>query len=81
MYCCIVHCHLDSGQVLTVFQPRFERGCVSQCVSNDLQLAVHHHTDLILLQVGIYEFFDAVPKGQIIAVWHIAATDEDARLS
>lgn len=81
---CIVHCHLDSDQVLTVFQPRFERGHVSRCVSNDLQLAVHDHTDIILFlsgQVEIFDLFQTAPKGRIAAVWHVATTDPDASKS
>lgn len=59
---CVVHCHFDSDQVLTVLQPRFERGYVSRCAKNDLQLAVHDHTDLIFFLAGQVEIFDLFRK-------------------
>ena len=68
----IVHCHLQSKQVLTVFQPRFEEGAVYRCVSNGLQLSVCESTDLILFLTGkinVFDLFQTAPKGRIIATW------------
>lgn len=76
-----MHCslsHLNSGH-LTVLQPRFERGCVSRCVSNDLQLAVHDSTDLILFlpgQIGIYDLFESAPEGKVNAIWQTPNCDK-----
>lgn len=56
---CIVHCRLDKGQQLKVLQPRFERGRVSKCINNVLQLTVYDHTNLLLFlpgQVGFMTF-------------------------
>ena len=78
---CIVHCQLNSGQILNVLQPRFERGRVSKCLSNVLQLAVYDHTNLILFlpgQIGIYDLFECAPEGRILNVWHIDARNKEA---
>ena len=69
----IVHCHLRSNQVLTVFQPRFEDGVVYRCTRNGLQLSVCERTDLILFltgQINIFDLFQPAPKGRVVATWH-----------
>lgn len=48
----IVHCHLYSNQVLTVYQPRFEDGQVSRCTGDGLLLSVYEHTDIVLFLTG-----------------------------
>ena len=68
----IVHCHLQSNQVLTVFQPRFEDGVVYRCTRNGLQLSVCECTDLILFltgQIDVFDLFQTAPKGRIVATW------------
>ena len=68
----IVHCHLQSNQFLTVFQPRFEEGAVYRCTSNGLHLSVCECTDLILFLTGkinVFDLFKTAPKGRIVATW------------
>lgn len=70
---CIVHCQIDKGQKLSVLQPRFERGKVSKCFSNTLQLSVYQHTNILLFlpgQIETYDVFDSAPCGRVLAVWH-----------
>ena len=68
----IVHCHLQSNQFLTVFQPRFEEGAVYRCTSNGLHLSVCECTALILFLTGkinVFDLFKTAPKGRIVATW------------
>ena len=70
---CIVHCRIEEGQKLQVLQPRFERGKVSRCVSNALELSVYVRSDLLLFlpgQVEVYDIFGSAPFGRILSIWH-----------
>ena len=70
---CIVHCQIERGQKLHVLQPRFERGKVSKCVSNTLQLSVYVRSNLLLFlpgQIEIHDIFESAPYGRILSVWH-----------
>ena len=70
---CIVHCQIERGQRLQVLQPRFERGKVSRCVSNALELSVYFRYNLLLFlpgQIEIHDIFDSAPIGRILSVWH-----------
>ena len=76
----IVHCHLHSNQVLTVYQPRFEDGQVSRCTGNGLLLSVYEHTDVVLFlsgQLEIFDLFQTAPKGYIVATWKVTTTLSD----
>ena len=73
-HACIVHCHLQSNQVLTVFQPRFEDGQVFRCTRNGLQLSVYDRTDLVLFltgQLDVFDLFKTAPRGQVVATWQV----------
>ena len=68
---CIVHCQLERGQKLHVLQPRFERGKVSKCVSNALQLSVYVRSNILLFlpgQIEIHDIFENAPCGRIPSV-------------
>ena len=70
---CIVHCRIEEGQKLQVLQPRFERGKVSRCVSNALELSVYVRSDLLLFlpgQVEVHDIFGSAPSGRILSIWH-----------
>ena len=70
---CIVHCQIERGQKLHVLQPRFERGKVSKCVSNALELSVYVRSNLLLFlpgQIEIHDIFESAPFGRILSVWH-----------
>ena len=70
---CIVHCQIERWQKLHVLQPRFERGKVSKCVSNTLQLSVYVRSNLLLFlpgQIEIHDIFESAPYGRILSVWH-----------
>ena len=73
-FSCIVHCHLNYNQTLTIHQPRFENGQVSRCISNSLQLIVYERTDIIFLLTGQFAILDlceTVPEGRILAIWKV----------
>ena len=73
-FSCIVHCHLNYNQTLTIHQPRFENGQVSRCISNSLQLIVYERTDIIFFLTGqfaIFDLFETVPEGRILAIWKV----------
>ena len=70
---CIVHCRIEKGQKLQVLQPRFERGKVSRCVSNALELSVYVRSDLLLFlpgQVEVQDIFGSAPFGRVLSIWH-----------
>ena len=70
---CIVHCQIERGQKLHVLQPRFERGKVSKCVSNALELSVYVRSNLLLFlpgQIEVHDIFESAPIGRILSVWH-----------
>ena len=80
----IVHCHLRSNQVLTVFQPRFEDGAVCQCTRNGLHLSVCECTDLILFLTGkinIFDLFLTAPKGRVATTWQVECDVSTAKQS
>ena len=70
---CIVHCQIEHGQKLQVLQPRFERGKVSRCFSNALELSVYDRANLILFlpgQIEIHDVFRKAPVGRILSIWY-----------
>ena len=70
---CIVHCQIEHGQKLQVLQPRFERGKVSWCFSNALDLSVYDRANLILFlpgQIEIHDVFRKAPVGRILSIWY-----------
>ena len=70
---CIVHCQIEQGQKLQVLQPRFERGKVSRCVSNALELSVYVRSNLLLFlpgQIEVHDIFEKAPIGRILSIWH-----------
>ena len=70
---CIVHCQIERGQKLHILQPRFERGRVSKCVSNALELSVYVRSNLLLFlpgQIEVHDIFESAPIGRILSVWH-----------
>ena len=69
---CIVQCQLDRSQKLRVLQPRFERGKVSKCVSNALQLSVYERSNILLFlpgQIEVHDIFESAPRGLFLSVW------------
>ena len=70
---CIVHCQIEEGQKLQVLQPRFERGKVSRCVSNALELSVYVRSNLLLFlpgQIEVHDISGSAPIGRILSIWH-----------
>ena len=70
---CIIHCQIEHGQKLQVLQPRFERGKVSRCFSNALELSVYDRANLILFlpgQIDIHDVFGKAPVGRILSIWY-----------
>ena len=70
---CIVHCQIEHGQKLQILQPRFERGKVSRCFSNALELSVYDRANLILFlpgQIEIHDVFRKAPVGRILSIWY-----------
>ena len=70
---CIVHCQIEHGQKLQILQPRFERGKVSRCFSNALELSVYDRANLILFlpgQIEIHDVFRTAPVGRILSIWY-----------
>ena len=69
----IIHCQIEHGQKLQVLQPRFERGKVSRCLSNALELSVYDRANLILFlpgQIDIHDVFEKAPVGRILSIWY-----------
>ena len=69
----IIHCQIEHGQKLQVLQPRFERGKVSRCFSNALELSVYDRANLILFlpgQIDIHDVFGKAPVGRILSIWY-----------
>ena len=69
----IIHCQIEHGQKLQVLQPRFERGKVSRCFSNALELSVYDRANLILFlpgQIDIHDVFEKAPVGRILSIWY-----------
>ena len=69
----IIHCQIEHGQKLQVLQPRFERGKVSRCYSNALELSVYDRANLILFlpgQIDIHDVFEKAPVGRILSIWY-----------
>ena len=70
---CIIHCQIEPGQKLQVLQPRFERGKVSRCLNNALELSVYDRANLILFlpcQMDIHDVFGKAPVGRILSIWY-----------
>ena len=70
---CIIHCQIEQGQKLQVLQPRFERGKVSRCFSNALELSVYVRANLLLFlpgQIDIHDVFEKAPVGRILSIWY-----------
>ena len=69
----IIHCQIEPGQKLQVLQPRFERGKVSRCLNNALELSVYDRANLILFlpgQMDIHDVFGKAPVGRILSIWY-----------
>ena len=69
----IIHCQIEQGQKLQVLQPRFERGKVSRCFSNALELSVYDRANLLLFlpgQIDIHDVFEKAPFGRILSIWY-----------
>ena len=69
----IIHCQIEHGQKLQVLQPRFERGKVSRCLNNALELSVYDRANLILFlpgQMDIHDVFGKAPAGRILSIWY-----------
>ena len=68
---CIVHCQIEHGQKLQILQPRFERGTVSRCFSNALELSVYDRANLILFlpgQIEVHDVFRKPPFGRTLSI-------------
>ena len=69
----IIHCQIEPGQKLQVLQPRFERGKVSRCLNNALELSVYDRANLILFlpgQMDIHDVFGKAPVGRVLSIWY-----------
>ena len=70
---CIVHCQIEHGQKLQILQPRFERGKVSRCFNNALELSVYDRAHLILFlpgQIEVHDVFRKPPFGRTLSIWY-----------
>ena len=69
----IIHGQIEHGQKLQVLQPRFERGKVSRCFRNALELSVYDRANLILFlpgQIDIHDVFEKAPFCRILSIWY-----------